>query len=862
MRLILRTSVLAWAFVSTTGYALADDMISKCRQIIEQRLPAGNVPPVNTVTDFGYGTCGLLPDRETTRLGMHWHRAGIQVTPEQIHDWFTSGHWPDRSVYTVGGEMENCIADKGPIFCLVNFADQNKLWANDKSEAYLPQIEEFAFQFDRLFKNDLHQFEVFNEPDIFWPEGTPKQAADIGMAVARGIHRADPTAKVFSPCPSQAGYMESMLQSGLGAGIDGFSIHEYVGGESLRQELDKYHGYFKRFGQADKPIYVSETGYCSNVAHGTPEEEQAAWYAAMQKQAEELVTRYPIFRAGGVSHMFWYTNTDVSSVYDGENFGLFWSATLEGRGLGKNGTGWTIPNTYTSLKPDAVAVKVMGEQIGQSAEPGKRLDIGSGLQAYQFGEGAASVVLLWADRDSDVVLPVRGDTLGVTTMYGDLRDVAASGGNAALTVGRAPVYLRNVDLEALDPRECQVAFSGDLVAYPAFTVPLSFVVKNETVDKSFNGEIAFSTSPGVTITPSNIPLSISAGQQSTQNVAVKVVTGLPDGEYRLEWRVKRGNGRPDTVRTRELTVGSPIAIEPAVSTTGSSDAIACKLALTNQLPVAITGNISVAAGQGFDAVSQSVSIAPHGQSTVSVPMAKDGIKSPASLQTTFAINGGPTFATEVPFKEQPVVYRKGGIKMQGRLEDWIGLPSTIHLSGEKRFTVPPDRYKSDADLSADSYAVWDEDNLYLAFHVTDDKFVQTQTSYMSAWNQDGIQMALDIGDQKSPAYDNDDFEIALFKAPQAPFDRVAFTSAPLIGNGPFEGAEIKITPVSGGMLYECKMPWRKLGVRDAAAGRKIGFSFLVNDDDGDGAGRKWIEWTPGIGVTKMPSQFGDLRLVR
>ncbi len=31
-------------------------------------------------------------------------------------------------------------------------------------------------------------------------------------------------------------------------------------------------------------------------------------------------------------------------------------------------------------------------------------------------------------------------------------------------------------------------------------------------------------------------------------------------------------------------------------------------------------------------------------------------------------------------------------------------------------------------------------------------------------------------------------------------------------------------------------------------------SLLVNDNDGKGR-KGWVEWTPGIGVTKNPSQF-------
>ena len=59
--------------------------------------------------------------------------------------------------------------------------------------------------------------------------------------------------------------------------------------------------------------------------------------------------------------------------------------------------------------------------------------------------------------------------------------------------------------------------------------------------------------------------------------------------------------------------------------------------------------------------------------------------------------------------------------------------------------------------------------------------------------------------------------------------------------------------------YELRLPGFEVPPLRLAHGARLGFSLLVNDDDG--AGRDgWLEWTPGIGHAKVPGAFGRLVL--
>jgi len=53
------------------------------------------------------------------------------------------------------------------------------------------------------------------------------------------------------------------------------------------------------------------------------------------------------------------------------------------------------------------------------------------------------------------------------------------------------------------------------------------------------------------------------------------------------------------------------------------------------------------------------------------------------------------------------------------------------------------------------------------------------------------------------------------------------------------------------------VPLRALYPLSAKAG-EFGFSWLVNDNDG--AGRKYIQWSSGIGPSKAPALFGLVRV--
>ncbi|MFH0797286.1 MAG: sugar-binding protein [Candidatus Omnitrophota bacterium] len=161
------------------------------------------------------------------------------------------------------------------------------------------------------------------------------------------------------------------------------------------------------------------------------------------------------------------------------------------------------------------------------------------------------------------------------------------------------------------------------------------------------------------------------------------------------------------------------------------------------------------------------------------------------------------------------------------------------------------------DLSAVLYTLWDERNLYLAGRVYDDKFVQDEKGDRT-WAGDSIQFAVDP-EPESPVSHGRVFTIAL--TPEGPqvwenFADQAFGAA----QGKLvDKAIVSIKNDPDGWTCEAAIPLNEL-LLAPVPGKIIGFSALVNDNDGQGR-RGWLEWAGGIGYCEGSRLYGDLIFV-
>lgn len=178
-------------------------------------------------------------------------------------------------------------------------------------------------------------------------------------------------------------------------------------------------------------------------------------------------------------------------------------------------------------------------------------------------------------------------------------------------------------------------------------------------------------------------------------------------------------------------------------------------------------------------------------------------------------------------------------------------------------------WKGTNDQSGVCYVAWDEEKLYLCWDVTDDVFVQNYDD-ASIWNGDGIQLGV--------YYGNHDEFVAAGNAAMA-FHEVGVA---LTKNGPEmyrwssqnaadqpAGAvskdkyELAITREGNKTVYEWAIRWENLlnKGQQPKEGDKLGFSYLINEDDGAGR-RGAMRYADGIFFSKDTTQFSYINLIK
>ncbi|HEY8965316.1 MAG TPA: hypothetical protein VIM58_02660, partial [Candidatus Methylacidiphilales bacterium] len=159
-------------------------------------------------------------------------------------------------------------------------------------------------------------------------------------------------------------------------------------------------------------------------------------------------------------------------------------------------------------------------------------------------------------------------------------------------------------------------------------------------------------------------------------------------------------------------------------------------------------------------------------------------------------------------------------------------------------------WKGPDDLSATASLDYDDAALHLAIDVQDDVHFQDGNPFR-LWEGDGVQLALKLG-ETAPGYLQLGLALSPAKGVVAWVDKAP--SAGRIPVGALSGEAIRSVERQGThTLYRLDLPWALLG-SDGPPKEAFRFSFLVNDNDGNGR-KQWIELSPGIGRQQDPALF-------
>lgn len=204
--------------------------------------------------------------------------------------------------------------------------------------------------------------------------------------------------------------------------------------------------------------------------------------------------------------------------------------------------------------------------------------------------------------------------------------------------------------------------------------------------------------------------------------------------------------------------------------------------------------------------------------------------------------------------------------IDGDLGEWQSLPAMIlglapdevvYLKDWKpvRGNYLGSSWNGPLDCSAKGWLGWNQDALFFAMEVYDDAFVSPPRNPDDLWKNDSIEIALDpLFDRTKDGFSEDDQEywFALIGT-----NAVSFCAR---GERMEQQADFpaRAKRQPRGWSLEMAIPWSELKIQPQL-GRKMGFTWLVNDTD-TGTELTWLEWTQGLGGHRDASAFGAISL--
>ena len=175
--------------------------------------------------------------------------------------------------------------------------------------------------------------------------------------------------------------------------------------------------------------------------------------------------------------------------------------------------------------------------------------------------------------------------------------------------------------------------------------------------------------------------------------------------------------------------------------------------------------------------------------------------------------------------------------VDGSLERVDAVASTAAWRDKGQVTVGPEHWQGEADLSGQVFFGWDQQLLYVAAKVRDDKVIQPFFG-THLWKGDHLELFLDVPRQPVGGRDKKKvYQLGISPgngkkgAEEVGAEVVRWTPTA----GAIEGARVAARHTADGYVVEVAIPWKSLGI-DGAAVEGIAFGIEIGLSDSDTIG--------------------------
>jgi hypothetical protein len=384
---------------------------------------------VEVASDSPFGVVCPWPSLKGS--GISWCRVGAGAT--------ALANWPD--IQKSSNTWDWTAADRelkdqaDPLeLSLLPILGYTPKWASRKPEdpeahSYPPEdiryLSEFVCQCVRRYHARVNVWEVWNEPNIGFLRGSAADYAEMVKAAAVAARKEDPACRVAMGCAGvDIDYLQRLLEFGCGPYFDIASVHPYQWGREFNEgymvdKLRSCRELLDRFGQTNKPIWITEMGW--SLGEGVTASEQA------NLLSQAVVTALTVRETLRVEKVFWFCVKD----WGGPGHGLF----------DVNGQPKPAFHAYRTVINELGGADYLGPWAGPK-----------GVRGHAFLKAGQPVLALWtpsAHGKSRVELATAAQTLRCRKISNEASAVSVTGGKAGIEVSHAPVFIDGLSLNEL-----------------------------------------------------------------------------------------------------------------------------------------------------------------------------------------------------------------------------------------------------------------------------------------------------------------------------------------------------------------------------------------------------------------------------
>lgn len=748
------------------------------------------------------------------------------------------------------------------MMCMLGHSSlKGELWIPDTEEqikAYCDYLEWFVKEYGDKFE----YIEIWNEPNVYGGfninYATPQQYTELVKRAYTTIKSVDPNMKVAvcSTATIHDVFIDPCIEAGILDYCDVMSCHPYdwdtnadkTGKDRIRNDVYRERANHLRekldnAGHPEIEISWTELGVRSGEL-----------WASELGQASYLVQLMAIMQGEEVAdnlYQFMFINPGMDSdLRTGEShWGLLYHQ-LEPTGPYAAKLGYLATAGYNKFLSDAKPVSNI---------------VRDDTSVYNFKRetDGKNVIVLWSDNTYDNIgLDLGTNEIEVYDMYSNkLGDVKSKNGQYSFTTTFEPMYIvGNFSSFA----ECEPTISIDNArAFATMSDTATFKItdtkgRSLKIDAEARDDIEIS--------------KIDEMVNGNAKIVVKTAEELED-ENTLRLKLYDGEDcvfitRVHVVRTQPMMLESSVEKVNDISSKTQANISITNNAAENSFSGTVTADFTEYGGKVETRYFENVK--PQETVSVKLNIPDSLIQRTFNFDANVELDYGYSTTVTCRLTQLSANYAKESPPLTGTVDynDWSG---GDFFAADRAMDV---RYKNDwsgkDDCSIIGKLNWDEDNLYLLAVVTDNVFFQDKVD-SDIWGGDSLQFAVSTAeDRKLPSggsftefgLANTSKGVQLWRYESLSAADKAMnvdSSTELEKNVEVTNCECTFEKQNGKYVYRAKIPWSEIlpGVTKMD-NCELGFSLLVNDNDGSGRG--WLQFSDGIGSTKSASLYSMLTL--